>query len=165
MKECIRCGDTKPIAEFGKTSAGNPRSWCLECHRAYKAAWKKTAKGRASEARSRVNRKSKIEEWRKENVERVREINRKAGRRYYERNKEKMSAKARRRRIEQPEKWRAVRMVNDALFFGILTKPSRCEACNDLKRKLQGHHDDYWRPLDVRWLCPPCHAQHHVEAA
>jgi hypothetical protein len=29
---------------------------------------------------------------------------------------------------------------------------------------LHAHHDDYSRPLDVVWLCPSCHRQHHVKS-
>lgn len=34
-----------------------------------------------------------------------------------------------------------------------------CEACGDLNT--QAHHDDYSRPLDVRWLCAIHHAEFH----
>lgn len=45
-----------------------------------------------------------------------------------------------------------------AVKRGIL-KPQPCEKCGaDYAVK---HHDDYKRPLDVRWLCPPCHVKHH----
>lgn len=30
-----------------------------------------------------------------------------------------------------------------------------CELCGD--RATVAHHDDYSEPLDVRWLCGPCH--------
>ena len=28
--------------------------------------------------------------------------------------------------------------------------------------RCQAHHDDYSKPLEVRWLCVTCHAAHHV---
>ncbi len=34
-----------------------------------------------------------------------------------------------------------------------------CEACG--REDAQRHHDDYAKPLEVRWLCPPCHAKEH----
>lgn len=37
-----------------------------------------------------------------------------------------------------------------------------CEDCGDLNAEM--HHDDYDRPLDVRWLCRPDHlAEHRLE--
>ena len=38
-------------------------------------------------------------------------------------------------------------------------KPSPCEMCG--APKVHGHHDDYTRPLVVRWLCQKCHAALH----
>lgn len=39
-------------------------------------------------------------------------------------------------------------------------KKEPCEKCGvDHAEK---HHDDYARPLDVRWMCRPCHLEHHV---
>lgn len=35
-----------------------------------------------------------------------------------------------------------------------------CEVCGTTEG-VQGHHDDYSRPLDVRWLCVAHHAEHH----
>lgn len=40
-------------------------------------------------------------------------------------------------------------------------KQKPCENCGD--ERSQAHHDDYSRPLDVRWLCATCHVQWHVE--
>ena len=35
-----------------------------------------------------------------------------------------------------------------------------CEVCGDTKT--HGHHDDYSKPLDVRWLCPLHHKETHA---
>lgn len=35
-----------------------------------------------------------------------------------------------------------------------------CEVCGSVKT--HGHHDDYSKPLDVRWLCPTHHREHHA---
>jgi hypothetical protein len=36
--------------------------------------------------------------------------------------------------------------------------PQPCEKCGD---PAQMHHDDYSKPLAVRWMCRPCHGAHH----
>jgi hypothetical protein len=55
---------------------------------------------------------------------------------------------------------RAIATVNNAIRAGKLVREA-CENCGDYPT--HGHHDDYSRPLDVRWLCPPCHAAQHAE--
>lgn len=39
--------------------------------------------------------------------------------------------------------------------------PKPCEVCGETD--VQMHHDDYRRPLDVRWLCAKHHRAHHRE--
>jgi hypothetical protein len=46
---------------------------------------------------------------------------------------------------------------HQALKRGVLYKKP-CEICGE---KAHGHHDDYWRPFDVRWLCPKHHREAH----
>ncbi len=53
-------------------------------------------------------------------------------------------------------------IVGNALRDGKLTRPERCESCNE-QRRLHGHHDDYAQPLVVRWLCTTCHTKWHKE--
>jgi hypothetical protein len=49
-------------------------------------------------------------------------------------------------------------MVDGAITLGLL-KRQPCEICGD--KKSEAHHDDYHKPLEVRWLCRKHHAQHH----
>ena len=51
-------------------------------------------------------------------------------------------------------------LVKTALENGDLVRPDRCEDC-DAHGKIVGHHDDYAKPLDVRWLCYSCHKIWH----
>ena len=54
-------------------------------------------------------------------------------------------------------------IVGNAVRDGLLEKPSRCESCQSAPNRLHGHHDDYAKPLEVRWLCSVCHRQWHTE--
>lgn len=50
--------------------------------------------------------------------------------------------------------------VTAALRSGVL-KRQPCEICG--AEKTDAHHDDYGKPLDVRWLCRSHHIQWHVD--
>ncbi len=50
-------------------------------------------------------------------------------------------------------------MANKAVKAGRLTRKP-CEVCG-INENIDAHHDDYARPLEVRWLCKPHHAEHH----
>ena len=62
---------------------------------------------------------------------------------------------------------RAGHLVEKAIKKGILVARSECEECGststfqDGRSGIQAHHDDYNRPLDVRWLCQSCHHDWH----
>lgn len=57
-----------------------------------------------------------------------------------------------------PEKIIARNAINNAIAHGHRV-PQPCEQCG--KEKAQAHHDDYTKPLEVRWLCTQHHAEHH----
>ena len=50
--------------------------------------------------------------------------------------------------------------LNYQVSIGNVAKPDRCSKCRK-KKKLQGHHEDYSKPLKVKWLCIGCHADEH----
>lgn len=56
------------------------------------------------------------------------------------------------------EQTRAHKVVGNAVKDGRLVKKP-CECCGN--EKAEAHHDDYSKPLDVRWLCRTCHKKHH----
>jgi len=63
-------------------------------------------------------------------------------------------------RRNNPLKYKAHSAVGYAIKSGKLVKMP-CEVCGE--NKVHAHHDDYAKPLDVRWLCPPHHFQWHKE--
>ena len=62
---------------------------------------------------------------------------------------------------------RAHDIMEKAILKGELVNPGICEQCDDRSRfadgriGVQGHHDDYAKPLSVRWLCQRCHHEWH----
>jgi hypothetical protein len=51
--------------------------------------------------------------------------------------------------------------VNNAVRDGVLEKPLACQVCGSTERRIHGHHEDYSKPLEVIWVCPPCHREFH----
>jgi len=99
------------------------------------------ANDRARYWRDKPKRRALMDEWAAENSDRATE----AKRAWNERN---------------PEKRQASIAVNNAVRGGRLKKEP-CEVCGSPES--QGHHDDYSKPLVVRWLCTAHHAEHHVK--
>lgn len=59
-----------------------------------------------------------------------------------------------------PEQRAAWRAVQNAVAAGRLVRQP-CSSCG--APEAEAHHDDYSRPLDIRWLCSACHRAHHAE--
>lgn len=55
-----------------------------------------------------------------------------------------------------PEKQRARVTLNNSIKKGELNRPEFCSICLTHK-KIEAHHKDYSKPLDVVWVCRPCH--------
>jgi hypothetical protein len=63
-------------------------------------------------------------------------------------------------REKYPNKYKAQTKVNNLLRYGKIEKPKRCESCN-FELRIVAHHDNYLKPLEVKWLCQSCHKQWH----
>ena len=81
---------------------------------------------------------------------------------YRQNNKAKLLKSQYDRRNETPEeknKRRAWNKVYYALRVGKITKSTTCEICNKESDNIQGHHQDYNKPLEITWCCQECHAK------
>ena len=83
--------------------------------------------------------------------------------RAYDRSRErraKPETEARWRANGGAKKVAAHRAVKRALARGYMTKKP-CEVCGATER-IEAHHDDYEKRLEIRWLCAKHHRQHHA---
>ena len=62
-------------------------------------------------------------------------------------------------RAKYPNKYKAHSKVNNEVRKGNLF-PLPCEICFNTQ-DLHAHHDDYLKPLNIRWLCSKHHSQWH----
>jgi len=62
---------------------------------------------------------------------------------------------------------RASKTFENEVRYGRIINPEICSECQSTERfkdgrtAIQGHHDDYNKPLEVRWLCQKCHFEWH----
>src|SRR4051794_9202976 len=59
---------------------------------------------------------------------------------------------------EQRFKDNARSLASRGLERGKITR-QRCQGCGAERAEM--HHPDYSKPLEVEWLCRPCHLEHH----
>ena len=131
-KTCFKCNQTKPIDDFYEHPgmADGHLGKCKECA-------KKDVLGH-----------------RKANLKRIRA---------YDRERSKLPhriamniARTKVFRKMNPLAYAAHSIVNYAVRSGKLKKPRKCSECPQTKM-IHGHHEDYYKPLDVIWLCQVCH--------
>ena len=78
-------------------------------------------------------------------------------------NRDKVQARLKRRRRENPDKQHARQAIAKALERGQIEKPNKCEDCGGEfpSRQIHAHHEDYSKRMDVEWLCRQCHDIRH----
>jgi hypothetical protein len=97
-------------------------------------------------------------EYRKLNAEKLRAYKRDYDSRRYKTHFESEISRRKAWNLRNPEKVRAEQIARNAIETGkLLKKP--CVICGETK--VNAHHEDYSRPLDVVWLCPVHHSERH----
>ena len=94
---------------------------------------------------STKHRNNNINEYRKYDVERGNRLTKGYYKKYRKKN---------------PIRYKATNAVNNAIRDKRLSKEP-CEVCGE--KEVHAHHDDYRKPLNVRWLCPAHHSQLHAK--
>jgi hypothetical protein len=142
---CKVCGVTSDVAKF--YSGVNTR--CKECHKA------KVRENRAEKA----DYYKTYDAYRYQHDPKVK----KRHKRYAKTEAGKTSLNAAREKWlkENAEKRACHTILNNAVRDGRAMKPSACQACGATNCRIEGHHSDYTKPLDVKWLCRSCHVAEH----
>lgn len=157
-KRCSRCGLLKSSTDFWKQlrSRDGLQSYCKVCHNETVVAYQQTARAReahrAAKARYQRSVAGKAAQAR---------YNRSTGGRARQaRYNASAAGKAAHARHDRrfPERVNAITLLNNALKSGRLTRQP-CEVCG--AAPAEGHHPDYSKPLEVRWLCRDCHKKLH----
>jgi hypothetical protein len=133
-KKCFKCGKVKRIDLFYKHSEMKDGylNKCKECN-----------KQDVSE-----NYRKNIEHYIKYEKERWRDPKRKL----------KVLEYQRKRRMAYPGKRKARYKINNAIRNGTI-KIQPCSICG--KAKVEAHHEDYRKPLNVIWFCRKHHLERH----
>lgn len=133
MIKCNKCAIEKEESEYYQRN-----KVCKECTKKRVAAYVKTDQGK--EVKRRATKRYASTD---------------AGRKTQERADANYNGKPSTKK-KQLAKW----AVKRAIKSGILER-EHCEVCG--RDDVVGHHDDYDRQLDVRWLCSTHHKQWHME--
>lgn len=141
MKNCNTCGTETPLDGFYKGMAK-----CKECHKAtVHARYTENMKDPIWRERELDRQREKADRHRSEGRKPSKDATKRGGTLWQQRNRVKRSAHLK---------------VQSAVICKKMFKQP-CEVCGELK--VDAHHDDYERPLDVRWLCRKHHMEHHRE--
>ena len=126
--------------------------------KAYKKAWR--AAHPENMARDYARRRQKRADRNDEEILRDHDIRSE----YYKKHRAKYIANAKKyqteHRAENKPYIKILSLVQTALRNGTLVK-SPCEMCGN--EKVQAHHCDYSKPLEVMWLCKRCHCLWHAK--
>ncbi len=135
VKKCTLCGGFFGIDQFYK-APGCADGYASQCKTCVKARARKRNYEKAEQIRAYDRERSKLPHRRL-----------------------KAAARVIARAARSPEKRAANIIVGNAVRDGRL-RPMDCAFCGE--RKTVAHHHDYADPLNVTWLCTPCHCRFHA---
>lgn len=180
MKKCTKCKEEQSLDKFSyRENRKSYESECKKCvaKRANEYYW--VNKKRLDEQRKKYyqdHREESLEKVKKhyeKNHDRIRDnVNEKrktpeerekiriAGLKWRKENREKVSKRTSKWKKDNPLKSKAHQCVMWALRLNVLQRPEECQGCKR-KLKVEGHHNDYSKPLEVEWLCRLCHMHKH----
>lgn len=140
VKRCSGCTEEKPLADFPRSAnnADGVMGWCLACNRAKHVPRPYVPRTPEQEAAHQRHNAT-----------------------YRERHPGDRARRAKQWRAEHPKATAAHDAVARALRNGTLVKPETCQRCPK-KGRLEAHHEDYEKPLEVEWLCRRCHKKADV---
>ena len=152
MKKCSCCKTMLPIEKFYRNgSMTDGRSfWCKPCTLDSQKDYYANRGGKAISARWR-NSTSGLKSRRRYNSS--------------ENGKIVMCRALKKHNNAYPERTGSRRALNNAVRDGRIERPSECSECSDNRIPIEAHHEDYFKPLEVEWLCRPCHLQRHNPTA
>lgn len=117
---------------------------------------KKIENYRETARKWRQNNKSKVSEYQKKYA--TSEKGKENIRKYYEGHKQEFFDRAKKSRSKCHDEAKCHSIVSKCLREGAITKQP-CEICGETN--VDAHHDDYNKPLDIRWLCRAHHMEWH----
>jgi hypothetical protein len=77
-------------------------------------------------------------------------------------NRKKMNASAQRWRSRNRRKAQIQIEIMTLKKYGFIKASKICTDCQK-EVETEGHHEDYDKPLDLVWLCRPCHKRRHAK--
>ncbi len=161
-KPCKVCGETFPLDGFyahPKAKDGRDAT-CKECRKAKVRANREAKVDYYREfdrQRGKTQkRRDAVDDYRRRNPDKVRDW-RQA---YVDRHPDRIAESHRKSNAKHPDRRKARQAVGNAVRDGRLDKPDKCSRCGTKAPRIEGHHEDYSKPLDVTWLCTLCHRRY-----
>jgi len=136
MRKCCMCHELKSEEFFDRNSARGFSARCKSCRNMHQREYRKKHPG----------------------------YNSLQCKKHYSDNKDRVDSQIIKWRTADPLRYRAHNALHYEVKMGRIVKPDNCSICGETAQVV-GHHDDYSKPKEVRWLCRSCHKNLHLETS